>query len=207
MRRFFDIVFSASILAAMLPVLLVVAILVRFKLGSPILFKQARMGKDGRTFTIYKFRSMTDEKNADGELLPDQWRLTRFGRFLRTWSLDEIPGFLNVLNGDMSVVGPRPQDVEFMKKCTPCQLRRHEVKPGITGWAQVNGRNTISWEERFELDVWYVDNKSLWLDLKIIYLTVFTVLLRRGISAKGHATMPEFNGSDNAPLSIQKSAS
>lgn len=127
--------------------------------------------------------------------------------FLRASSLDELPGFLNVLTGDMSVVGPRPQDVEFMKKCTPDQLRRHEVNPGITGWAQVNGRNNISWEERFELDVWYVDNKSLWLDLKIIYMTVYTVLLRRGISAKGHATMPEFNGSDNVSLPISKSAS
>ena len=162
----------------------------------PILFRQTRIGLNGRPFTLYKFKTMRDPRPGEDRLANDAVRLTRFGRFLRTTSLDELPSLWNVLRGDMRLVGPRPLLPEYLPLYTPEQLRRHEVKPGITGWAQVNGRNAISWAEKFRLDVWYVDNRSFWLDLKILWLTVWQVLARRGISAAGYATMPPFTGSN-----------
>lgn len=192
MRRLFDFVFACCFLLCLSPLLLVVGVLVRCKLGSPVLFRQTRTGKDGCEFEMIKFRSMTDCRDENGNFLPDHERLTAFGRMLRASSLDELPGFWNILVGDMSVIGPRPQDTKFIARCSAFQNRRHEVRPGITGWAQVNGRNAISWEKRFELDVWYVDNQSLWLDLKIIALTAVVVLSRKNVSADDHATMPEF---------------
>lgn len=175
--------------------LLVLIWLVRRKLGSPVFFRQTRPGLKGKLFEMVKFRTMTDERGPDGQLLPDKDRLTPFGRWLRASSLDELPELWNVLKGEMSLVGPRPLLVEYLPLYTPEQARRHEVRPGITGWAQVNGRNAISWEEKFKLDVWYVDNQSLWLDLKILWLTIKKVLVRDGISAQGDATMPKFTGS------------
>ena len=167
------------------PCILIVAILVRLKLGAPILFTQSRPGKNDRVFEIFKFRSMTSETDQHGNLLPDETRLTKFGRFMRATSLDELPGLVNVLKGDMSLVGPRPLLVEYLPRYNARQKRRHEVKPGITGWAQVNGRNAVSWEERFELDVWYVENQSFLLDLKILVMTVGKVVRRSGVSAAG----------------------
>ena len=194
MKRTFD--FNAALLGLLVlsPLLLAVALLVRLRLGAPVLFRQARPGLGGRLFEMRKFRTMTDGRDASGDLLPDERRLTRLGRFLRASSLDELPELLNVLAGDMSVVGPRPLLVQYLPRYSPRQARRHEVKPGITGWAQVNGRNAIGWEQKFELDVWYVDNHSLWLDMKIIGLTILGLLRREGISAPGCATMPEFMG-------------
>jgi sugar transferase EpsL len=177
------------------PILFVVAILVRLKLGSPILFCQERPGHQGQPFMMYKFRTMTDQRNEKGELLPDQDRLTPFGQLLRSTSLDELPELLNVLKGDMSLIGPRPLLTRYLDRYTPTQARRHQVKPGITGWAQINGRNAISWEEKFKLDIWYVDNISFWLDCKILLLTFGKVLKRSGISQTGQATMEEFMGS------------
>jgi len=194
MKRLFDIVIATIMLVLLSPVLLVIALTVRFSLGSPVLFKQVRPGLHGRPFTMYKFRTMTDATDEKGRLLPDAQRLTKFGRFLRSTSLDELPELFNVLKGDMSLVGPRPLLMEYLPLYTPEQARRHEVRPGITGWAQVNGRNAISWEQKFEYDVWYVDNRSLWLDLRILWLTLITVLRRDGISAQDHATMPMFRG-------------
>jgi lipopolysaccharide/colanic/teichoic acid biosynthesis glycosyltransferase len=185
---------SASLLVLALP-LLVLAWQVHRRLGAPVLFRQVRPGLHGRTFEMVKFRTMTDVCDADGQLLPDAERLTPFGRFLRASSLDELPELWNVLKGDMSLVGPRPLLMEYLPLYTPVQRRRHNVRPGITGWAQVNGRNTLSWEEKFKLDVWYVDNRTLWLDIKILWLTVRKVLVRDGISAAGEATMPRFTGS------------
>ena len=179
------------------PCILIVAILVRLKLVAPILFTQSRPGKNDRVFEIFKFRSMTSETDQHGNLLPDETRLTKFGRFMRATSLDELPGLVNVLKGDMSLVGPRPLLVEYLPRYNARQKRRHEVKPGITGWAQVNGRNAVSWEERFELDVWYVENQSFLLDLKILVMTVGKVVRRSGVSAAGHATMPKFQGSES----------
>ena len=176
------------------PSLAVVALLVRVKLGSPVLFKQIRPGLQGKPFTLFKFRTMTDARDADGRLLSDAGRLTKFGRFLRTTSLDELPELFNVLKGDMSLVGPRPLLMQYLERYTPAQARRHEVKPGITGWAQVNGRNAISWEEKFKLDVWYVDNWSLWLDVKIIFMTIWKIFKREGITQPGQVTMEEFRG-------------
>lgn len=194
-KRFFDVVMvSASLLVLALP-LLVLAWQVHRRLGAPVLFRQVRPGLHGRTFEMVKFRTMTDVCDADGQLLPDAERLTPFGRFLRASSLDELPELWNVLKGDMSLVGPRPLLMEYLPLYTPVQRRRHNVRPGITGWAQVNGRNTLSWEEKFKLDVWYVDNRTLWLDIKILWLTVRKVLVRDGISAAGEATMPRFTGS------------
>jgi len=178
-----------------LPLLGVTALLVLWQHGSPILFRQNRPGLRGKPFAILKFRTMTNARDAQGNLLPDAQRLTLLGRDLRSTSLDELPELLNVLRGDMSLVGPRPLLMEYLPRYTPEQARRHEVKPGITGWAQVNGRNAISWEEKFKLDVWYVDHCSLWLDLKILALTVIQVFQRNGINATGHATMPVFEGS------------
>jgi lipopolysaccharide/colanic/teichoic acid biosynthesis glycosyltransferase len=171
-----------------------IAAVVRFAIGKPVLFRQTRPGKNGKLFTMYKFRTMTDRKDNSGVLLPDVERLTSLGRFLRASSLDELPELWNVLKGDMSVVGPRPLLPKYLPRYTPKQRRRHHVKPGITGWAQVNGRNALSWEQRFDLDVWYVDNRTLALDLRILAMTVLAVLARTGISADGHATMPEFRG-------------
>jgi sugar transferase EpsL len=177
------------------PILLIVAILVRTNLGSPILFSQERPGYQGNPFKMYKFRTMTDQRDPEGQLLPDADRLTSFGKLLRSTSLDELPELLNVLKGDMSLIGPRPLLMRYLDRYTPTQARRHEVKPGITGWAQVNGRNAIDWEKKFELDVWYVDNLSFFLDCKILFLTFQKVFKKEGISQTGQATMQEFMGS------------
>ena len=193
-KRAVDVVVSALTLCLLSPLLIVLEAMVWGNLGTPVLFRQRRPGQHGRPFLLVKFRTMRDAVGPDGKLLPDEQRLTRLGRWLRATSLDELPTLWNVLCGEMSLVGPRPLLVEYLDRYTPEQARRHEVKPGITGWAQVNGRNAISWEEKFELDVWYVDHQSLWLDLKILWMTVFRVLKRSGISASEHATMPEFRG-------------
>ena len=177
------------------PLLVVLAILVRIKLGGPILFCQVRPGKDGDPFKMIKFRTMLNTIDQNGALLNDADRLTEFGRFLRKTSLDELPELWNVLKGDMSLVGPRPLLMEYLPLYSQEQLRRHEVRPGITGWAQINGRNAISWEQKFALDVWYVDNRTFWLDLKIVWRTIIKVFLREGISASGEVTMPKFTGS------------
>lgn len=177
--------------------MLILAVLVRLKIGSPVLFRQVRPGLRGKPFSIYKFRTMTDERDEDGCLLPDFERLTELGRFLRKTSIDELPELFNVIKGNMSIVGPRPLLMQYLDRYTPEQARRHEVKPGITGWAQVNGRNAISWEDKFKLDVWYVDNWSLWLDVKIIGMTIMSVLKREGISQEGEATAAEFMGQNS----------
>ncbi len=174
--------------------MLIIALLIRIQLGTPILFRQQRLGLHGKPFTIYKFRTMTDARDANGNLLSDVERMTRWGRLLRSTSLDELPELLNVLKGDMSLVGPRPLLMRYLDRYTPEQARRHEVKPGITGWAQINGRNALSWEDKFELDVWYVDHCSLLLDLRILFFTVWKVLRREGINAQNDATMPQFIG-------------
>jgi lipopolysaccharide/colanic/teichoic acid biosynthesis glycosyltransferase len=193
-KRCIDITASLGGLIFLSPVLLVLAVFVRRKLGSPVLFRQQRPGLNGKIFTMYKFRSMTDKRDGEGNLLPDEDRLPSFGRFLRSTSLDELPELINVLKGDMSLVGPRPLLVQYLPRYSTFQARRHEVRPGITGWAQVNGRNAISWEEKFSLDVWYVDNASFSLDLKILCMTVLKIIKREGISQKGQATMSEFSG-------------
>jgi hypothetical protein len=195
LKRAFDIVFSAGWLIGFSPLLLVVAILVRLKLGSPVLFVQERPGHRAKPFRMVKFRTMTDERDAAGELLPDEQRLTPFGKFLRSTTLDEFPEMWNVLLGDMSVVGPRPLLMRYVARYSPFQARRMEVKPGVTGWAQVNGRNTLTWEEKFALDVWYIDHRSFWLDMKIVVLTFFKVFARTGINSDKAATMEEFRGS------------
>lgn len=194
MPRALDLLLIILISPLLLPLALIVALLVRWKLGSPVLYRQARGGFRGRRFDIVKFRSMTDECYPSGELLPDAVRLTRFGRFLRSTSLDELPCFWNVLKGDMALVGPRPFIADYLDLYTPEQMRRHDVRPGITGWAQVNGRNALSWEEKFALDTWYVDHRSFWLDVKILFLTVRKVFARHGVSAADDATMPRFTG-------------
>ncbi|MCD6555198.1 MAG: sugar transferase [Anaerolineae bacterium] len=194
-KRFFDVIISAIALTAISPLMALIALLVRLTLGAPVLFRQQRPGLHGKPFTIYKFRTMTNARDEHDHLLPDEQRLTRFGHFLRSTSLDELPELWNVLKGDMSLVGPRPLLMEYLERYTPEQARRHEVKPGITGWAQVNGRNALTWEEKFKLDVWYVDHCNLWLDLKILTLTLWKVLRREGITSEGHVTMPEFEGS------------
>ena len=195
MKRLFDFILAlCGALALALPLLILVWLL-RCKLGSPVFFRQVRPGLHGKPFEMVKFRTMTSERGPDGQLLLDAVRLTPFGRFLRATSLDELPELWNVLKGDMSLVGPRPLLMEYLPLYTPEQARRHQVRPGITGWAQVNGRNAISWEDKFNLDVWYVNNSSLWLDIKILWLTARKVLLRDGISAKGEATMTKFTGS------------
>jgi lipopolysaccharide/colanic/teichoic acid biosynthesis glycosyltransferase len=194
LKRIFDIFGAGVGLTVLSPVLLILVILIRRGMGSPLLFRQIRPGKDGEPFEMMKFRTMRDATGPDGELLPDTVRLTRLGQTLRSSSLDELPELWNVLKGDMSLVGPRPLLMEYLPLYSPEQARRHEVRPGITGWAQINGRNAISWDEKFALDVWYVDNRSLWLDLKIIWLTIRKVLQREGISAAGETTMPKFTG-------------
>ena len=195
MKRLFDVLCVVAGLLLLSPVLFIVAILVRCKLGEPVLFRQTRPGLHGEPFEMIKFRSMLDAADLSGRQLPDSERLTPFGKFLRSTSLDELPGLWSVLTGKMSLVGPRPLLVEYLPLYTLEQARRHEVRPGITGWAQVNGRNALSWEEKFDLDVWYVDNQSFWLDLKILLLTMKKVLWREGVSADGEATMPRFTGS------------
>lgn len=197
MKRLFDFLVALCAIFTLLPIIIVVALLIRFKLGSPILFTQDRPGLNGKTFKMMKFRSMLDGKDKQGNLLPDDERMTPFGAFLRSTSLDELPGLFNVLKGDMSLVGPRPLLVQYLPLYNAEQARRHNVRPGITGWAQVNGRNAISWEQKFKLDVWYVDNQSLLLDFKILLLTVKKVFVREGISADGHVTIEPFKGSNN----------
>lgn len=197
MKRLFDFIVALCVLFTLLPVIIIVAVLIRFKLGSPILFMQNRPGLNGDIFKMMKFRTMLDAKDKEGNLLPDDQRMTKFGSFLRSTSLDELPGLFNVLKGDMSLVGPRPLLVQYLPLYSKEQTRRHNVRPGITGWAQVNGRNAISWEQKFELDVWYVNNQSMWLDLKILLLTVKKVFIRDGINADGHVTIEPFKGSNN----------
>lgn len=199
MKRLFDIIVSINLILLLLPLYIGIAIFVRIKLGTPILFRQQRPGLAARPFALFKFRTMTDARGPHGELLSDSERLTRSGQFLRAFSLDELPGLVNVLKGEMSLVGPRPLLLQYVPLYDARQARRHEVRPGITGWAQVNGRNMLSWEEKFEFDVWYVDNHSIRLDLKILWLTVLKVLRRDGISAAGEATMPEFTGKREVP--------
>jgi lipopolysaccharide/colanic/teichoic acid biosynthesis glycosyltransferase len=194
LKRIFDIVAASLGLVLLSPVLLVIAVLVRVFHGAPVLFGQVRPGYQGRLFRIYKFRTMTDARAPDGSLLPDAERLTPLGRFLRATSLDELPELFNVLRGEMSLVGPRPLLVQYLERYSPEQMRRHEVLPGLTGWAQVNGRNALTWQEKFALDVWYVDHWSFWLDIKILFLTLWKVLRREGISQPGHATAEEFMG-------------
>jgi sugar transferase EpsL len=193
MKIRFDFLISLLGIICLAPFFLLIAGILRVTIGSPILFKQKRPGLYGRTFTIYKFRTMTNKCDAIGNLLPDEERLTRFGKVLRSSSLDELPEFFNVLKGDMNIVGPRPLLMQYLDRYTPEQARRHEVKPGLTGWAQVNGRNAISWEDKFKLDVWYVDHWSIALDLKIIGMTIKKVLKREGINQEAQATMEEFN--------------
>jgi sugar transferase EpsL len=195
LKRIFDILAASLALIVFSPVLLLVAILVRLYLGAPVIFGQVRPGYKGMPFCIYKFRTMTDDRAADGSLLSDTERLTRLGLFLRATSLDELPELFNILRGEMSLVGPRPLLMDYLERYSPEQMRRHDVLPGLTGWAQVNGRNALTWEEKFTLDIWYVDNWSFWLDIKIIFMTVSKVLKREGISQPGRATMDEFTGS------------
>lgn len=194
MKRLFDLLLATVALLLFGIPLLFLIWKVRRKLGSPVFFRQIRPGAKGKPFNMVKFRTMTDTRGPDGQLLPDAQRLTAFGRFLRSSSMDELPELWNVLKGDMSLVGPRPLLMEYLPLYSPEQARRHEARPGITGWAQVNGRNALSWDEKFKLDVWYVDNHTLWLDVKILWMTVRKVLLREGISAAGEATMSKFTG-------------
>ncbi|MGG0237751.1 sugar transferase [Bacillus rhizoplanae] len=198
MKRLFDLVISLSLLLCFSSVIFVVAILVRLKLGSPILFKQQRPGLYGEPFYLYKFRTMTDARDNNGEFLPDQVRLTSFGKFLRKYSLDELPQLINVVKGNLSLVGPRPLLMEYLPLYSNEQAKRHHVKPGITGWAQVNGRNAITWEEKFELDVWYVNHQSFLFDMKILFLTVIKVFKSEGINQVGHVTMERFSGTKSA---------
>jgi sugar transferase EpsL len=198
-KRVFDLTLAISAYLAFSPVMLLIAGFIRLKMGNPVFFRQMRPGRYGKPFRIYKFRSMTSQLDRNGCLLPDAERLTRFGRFLRSTSLDELPELFNVLNGEMSMVGPRPLLLQYLDRYTPEQLRRHEVKPGITGWAQVNGRNAIAWEEKLQYDVWYVDHQSLSVDLKIIALTILKIIKREGISQPGQATAEEFKGAIQEP--------
>jgi lipopolysaccharide/colanic/teichoic acid biosynthesis glycosyltransferase len=193
-KRIFDLSLSAIMLIILAPVIIIVAVIVAFNLGQPTLFRQARPGLKGKVFDIIKFRSMRDAVDNNGALLSDEQRLTPFGKKLRNSSLDELPGLWSVLKGDMSLVGPRPLLTEYLPLYSPEQARRHDVKPGITGWAQINGRNNISWQEKFVLDVWYVDNQNLWLDIKILFLTIKKVCKQADINAKGEATMSKFTG-------------
>lgn len=193
-KRFIDISASLCALILLAPVMAIVAWNIRKKLGSPFLFRQVRPGRGGKPFEMVKFRTMRDAVDADGQPLADSERMTPFGSFLRASSLDELPELWNVLKGDMSLVGPRPLLMEYLPLYSPEQNRRHEVRPGVTGWAQVNGRNALSWEEKFKLDVWYVDNQSLWLDMKVIFMTVKKVLVKEGISGDGEVTMSKFTG-------------
>jgi len=194
MKRTFEFLLSLIVIVFLLPFYMIIFLFIFFGYGPPVLFKQTRPGLNGNLFTLYKFRTMTLKRDSNDKLLPDAERLTRFGQFLRSTSLDELPELWNVLNGDMSLVGPRPLLTEYLPLYSKDQMRRHEVRPGITGWAQVNGRNALTWEEKFKRDVWYVDHQSFWLDIKILLMTVKKVLMREGISAKEDATMPVFKG-------------
>ncbi|WP_153637141.1 sugar transferase [Marinobacter salsuginis] len=196
LKRLFDIFLSSLCLVLLSPIIAIVAFRIRKKLGSPVLFRQSRPGLSGKPFLMVKFRTMKDAVDESGNLLPDSERMTSFGQFLRSTSLDELPELWNVLKGDMSLVGPRPLLMEYVSLYSEEQFRRHEVRPGVTGWAQVNGRNAISWEDKFKLDIWYVDNRSFWLDIKILFLTVKKVLVRDGISGEGEVTMSKFTGKD-----------
>ncbi len=202
LKRLVDITLALIMLVVLSPVFAVIAAIILLTMGPPVLFRQVRAGLHGKPFTILKFRTMLDLRGSDGRLLPDEQRLTPLGRFLRNTSLDELPEFINVLKGEMSLVGPRPLLVKYLDLYTPEQARRHLVRPGITGLAQVNGRNALTWEEKFKLDVYYVDNWSLWLDFKILLATVVAVLKRRGISHDGWATMPEFTGTTHVDKSV-----
>jgi len=199
-KRLFDLIAAGLGLLIASPFMLVSALLVRIFLGTPVLFRQQRPGYKGKPFFLYKFRTMTDRRGLDGNLLPDAERLTPLGRFLRAFSLDELPELFNILRGEMSLVGPRPLLMEYLPLYSPEQARRHDVMPGLTGWAQINGRNAITWEEKFKLDVWYVDHWSFWLDLKIIFLTAVKTLTRENISQAGHATTEYFSGSSAKPI-------
>lgn len=195
-KRLLDILISLIVLILLSPVLLIVIILVRLKLGSPIIFKQERPGKNNEIFSMYKFRTMTDERDENGDLLPDEIRLTKFGKLLRSTSLDELPELWNIIKGDMSIIGPRPLLVEYLSLYSKEQIKRHNVRPGLTGWAQVNGRNSISWEEKFELDVEYIEKLSFLFDIKIFFLTIKKVVFKDGISAEGSVTIEKFTGED-----------
>ena len=195
-KRCFDFIVSLIAIIVFSLFMIITAFIVRFKLGSPVIFKQQRPGLHGKPFYVYKYRTMTDKRDKNGELLPDNVRLTKTGKIIRKLSLDELPQLFNVLKGDISLVGPRPLLMEYLPLYTKEQARRYEVKPGITGWAQVNGRNAISWEQKFDLDVWYVDHQSFWLDIKILFLTVLKVFKSEGINQDGQATMEKFKGSD-----------
>lgn len=194
MKRFIDLLGSIILILAFLPFMVIIGVVIRIRMGSPVLFKQMRPGLDGKPFYIYKFRTMIDERDKNGQIIPEELRLTALGIFLRKYSLDELPQLFNVFKGELSFVGPRPLLMEYLPLYTKEQARRHEVKPGITGWAQVNGRNLISWEEKFKLDVWYVENQSLFLDLKILILTIKKVLIKEGVSAINHSSMEDFKG-------------
>ena len=197
-KRVMDVIGACVALICFFPFFVVIWLVLRLTVGSPVLFRQQRPGLEGKPFTLIKFRTMTDARDADGRPLPDEERLTAFGRFLRSTSFDELPEFINVLRGEMSLVGPRPLLMQYLPRYTPEQARRHEVKPGLTGWAQINGRNAITWEERFALDVWYVDHRTLALDVRIFLRTIWQVLKREGIRESGRATMSEFMGSDQS---------
>jgi lipopolysaccharide/colanic/teichoic acid biosynthesis glycosyltransferase len=197
-KRMLDLIITIPGLIVISPVLVVVAFLIRINLGKPVIFRQKRPGYKNRLFTMYKFRSMTDTRDDDGRLLADEDRLTEFGNFLRMTSMDELPGLFNVLRGEMSLVGPRPLLVQYIERYSEEQIRRHDVLPGMTGWAQVNGRNAITWKDKFSYDVWYVDNWSIWLDIKILAMTLLKVLSREGISQEGHVTAEEFMGNVEA---------
>jgi sugar transferase EpsL len=203
-KRSFDVITTIAGLLLIWPLVLLLAVMVRIKLGSPIFFCQTRPGLHGKPFTMVKFRTMTDERDGQGQLLHDDKRLTPFGKFLRSTSFDELPELINVLKGEMSLVGPRPLLMEYLPRYSPAQARRHEVRPGITGWAQVNGRNAISWEEKFKLDVWYVDNQSFCLDLKILWMTLAKVFKREGISQEGQATAEKFGESKSVHATLQR---
>jgi sugar transferase EpsL len=196
-KRIFDLLAASFLLIFLWPVLLLIGVIIRFNLGTPTIFCQVRPGYRSIPFNLYKFRTMTDERDPNGKLLPDKQRITKFGKFLRSFSLDELPELLNVLKGEMSLVGPRPLLMKYLERYDDEQVRRHEVRPGITGWAQINGRNILTWQEKFNYDVWYVDNWSFWLDLKIMFLTISKVIKREGISQPGSATAEEFMGNSN----------
>ncbi|PAF09797.1 hypothetical protein CHH65_08970 [Shouchella clausii] len=200
MKRLIDIILALIILIVTSPIILITSILIKINMGSPVFFKQKRPGLNSEIFTIYKFKTMTEKRDEMGVLLPDEKRLTKLGRVLRKLSVDELPQLINVIRGDLSLVGPRPLLVEYLELYSPKQARRHNVKPGITGWAQVNGRNGISWEEKLDLDVWYVDNQSLWLDFKILALTIIKIFKTEDVNAKGHATTKKFEGSNKTTL-------
>jgi len=195
LKRLFDLIFALIMLILLIPVMIALALIIHIKLGRPVLFKQERPGLAGKPFQLYKFRTMSDERDREGVLLADQERLTKLGKFMRKYSLDELPQLFNVVRGEISFVGPRPLLMQYLERYNPQQARRHEVIPGLTGWAQVNGRNAISWEDKFELDVWYIDNWSFLLDLKILWLTMIKVIMAEGISGGGTETMTEFMGS------------